>query len=358
MQKVPWCIGDGIETVTVLFQSLFLWRQYPWALPVGWQRMLYMQCVYFLTSIYTVWALLLKKKRKMAENLPAPSAPVKQLLEGHPLVGHPLTTSPVPLMAPSEGVRLCPPCWVWEETVTCVGVRDWLGSCLNLSIWTLTSGLLMAGKGALTVTGLTGISYTTISSLSERSRDRVELHSEMEDRERRVRDVDGSPRNNMGSSFLKIFREGGLVLLRGRPARWKMLSRFFFSSLGGSGSSSISSWHFPASSRSNPKPAAARTAPQPSKATSHRLWWEPLRLRLLVGVSCGVLVAEFTGVDSSLASLEGPSQSSFFWNGMQRYDWLCPGEGCTLPSPLRHSLSSSSGKQMKKEYFAWMQDFG
>lgn len=183
--------------------------------------MLYMQCVYFLTSIYTVWALLLKKKRKMAENLPAPSAPVKQLLEGHPLVGHPLTTSPVPLMAPSEGVRLCPPCWVWEETVTCVGVRDWLGSCLNLSIWTLTSGLLMAGKGALTVTGLTGISYTTISSLSERSRDRVELHSEMEDRERRVRDVDGSPRNNMGSSFLKIFREGGLVLLRGRQLAGK-----------------------------------------------------------------------------------------------------------------------------------------
>lgn len=110
------------------------------------------------TSNYTASAFILKRKRKMAENLPAPSAPVKQLLEGHPLVGHPLTTSPLPLMAPSEGVRLCPLCWVWEETVTCVGVRDWLGSCLNLSIWTLTSGFVMAGKGALTVTGLTGIS--------------------------------------------------------------------------------------------------------------------------------------------------------------------------------------------------------
>lgn len=170
--------------------------------------------------------------------------------------------------------------------MTWVGVRDCLGSLLKRSTRTLTRGLWVHWVRRGASTGLTGISYTTISSLSERSRERVELHSEMEERDSSVKEAEGSPSNVIGSSFLKSFREGGLVLRRGRLALWKSPSRLFFSSrAGGSGSSGGSNWHLPASSKSNPRPVAARTAPHPSRATSQRRWWVPLRLRLLVGVS-------------------------------------------------------------------------
>lgn len=99
-----------------------------------------------------------------------------------------------------------------------MGVRDWLGSRLKRSTRMLTKGLWVQGVGGGASTGLTGISYTTISSLSERSRERVELHSEMEERDSSVREAEGSPSNSMGSSFLKSFRDGGLVLRRGRLA--------------------------------------------------------------------------------------------------------------------------------------------
>lgn len=213
---------------------------------------------------------------------PAPGLGLSPLLEEGLL----LAGGAAGLRAPSEGVRRWALGCTGAVRVTWVGVRDCFGSRLKRSTRTLTRGLRVQGLRAGASTGLTGISYITISSLSDLSRERVELHSEMEERDSSVSEAEGSPSNSTGSSFLKSFRDGGLVLRRGRLALRKSPSRLFFSSrAGGSGSSGGSSWHLPASSRSNPRPVAARTAPQPSRATSQRRCWGPPRLRLLVGVS-------------------------------------------------------------------------
>lgn len=74
---------------------------------------------------------------------------------------------------------------------TWVGVSDWLGSFLKLSARRSNSGLRVgAGMAAGVLIPVIGVRGN--SSVSEGSRDLVELQSDREDRERRVTEGDGS----------------------------------------------------------------------------------------------------------------------------------------------------------------------
>lgn len=91
-----------------------------------------------------------------------------------------------------------------------MGVRDCRGCRLKLSRWVLTSGFrggrVCPGGGA----GGVGGRSTSSSSLSERRRDRVELQSDTDERDRSVRDV-GRGGGRRGLSRLKSLRVGGLA---------------------------------------------------------------------------------------------------------------------------------------------------
>lgn len=111
-------------------------------------------------------------------------------------------------IAPSEGVRRSLQAALGAEG-TCVGVRDCRGCRLKLSRWVLTSGFRGGGLCPGRVGGVGGRS-TSSSSLSERRRERVELQSDTDERDRSVRDV-GRGGGRRGLSRLKILRVGGLA---------------------------------------------------------------------------------------------------------------------------------------------------
>lgn len=216
------------------------------------------------------------------------------------------------LMAPSEGVR-CRLRVAWMLRGTCVGVRDWRGFFLKLSRCVFTRGLsgggLMRAAGGESTNGGWGREggggddwgggagggvaalYTNSSSLSERSKERVELQSDTEERESRVTDAEmvdmggggggggGGARCRCGESRLNSLRVGGLVLRRWLPPppRWKRPSQRARLpppqaplSAGDCEAPAAATGVEHKSKRLKPSPTAANMAPQPSSMRSER----------------------------------------------------------------------------------------